>query len=75
MEGINWWFQIPNWIITIIVIPFLAHFITKSQMENKHKNDLQIQKLIKSQDMLSKEATSINYITHANLSYFNNILR
>lgn len=44
-------------------------------MKNKHKNDLQIQKLIKSQDMLSKEATPINYITHANLSYFNNILR
>lgn len=41
---------------------------------NSKINDLKIKKLTELHDMLSKEATSINYISHANLSYFHNIL-
>lgn len=41
---------------------------------NSKINDLKIQKLTELYDMLAKEATSINYITHANLSYFHKIL-
>jgi len=41
---------------------------------NSKINDLKIQKLIELHDMLSKEATSINYISHANLSYFHKLL-
>ena len=46
----------------------LKHVYTNER--NSKINDLKIQKLMELHDMLSKEATSINYISHANLSYF-----
>ncbi|WP_404398057.1 hypothetical protein [Mammaliicoccus sciuri] len=37
-------------------------------------NDKQIEKLLELHDMFSKEATSVNYIVHSNISYFTKVL-
>ena len=50
----------------------LKHVYTNER--NSKINDLKIQNLMELHDMLSKEATSINYISHANLSYFHKVL-
>ncbi len=50
----------------------LKHVYTNER--NSKINDLKIQKLMELHDMLSKEATSINYISHANISYFLKVL-
>ncbi|MCE5131197.1 hypothetical protein KJB62_07310 [Staphylococcus saprophyticus] len=80
MEDVNWSFQIINWIITIGIVPFLAHFFTKKQMEKQHKNnkviknnDLELTNLVELEELLKKSLTSCNMLVTKNKEYFEKV--
>lgn len=80
MEDINWWFQIPNWIITIGIAPFLAHFFTKKQMEKQHENnkkmkfiDLDLENLKELEELLKKSLTGCNILVSKHKDYFEKV--
>lgn len=80
MEDINWFFQIPNWIITIGIVPYLAHFFTKKQMEKQHENnkvmknfDLDLENLKELEELLKKSLTACNIIVSKHKDYFEKV--